>query len=65
MYSENLKHDADFSGDCANGPHLALIDFLNRAARLSLANCYRRADSTGNRAAQVNWLSLSERVRSQ
>jgi hypothetical protein len=27
-----------------------------------LANCYGRADFTGNRAAQVNWLSLSERV---
>jgi hypothetical protein len=27
-----------------------------------LANCHGRADFTGNRAAQVNWLSLSERV---
>ena len=27
-----------------------------------LANCYGRADFTGNRAAQVNWLSLSERI---
>jgi len=30
---------------------------------LWLANCYGRADFTGNRAAQVNWLSLSERTR--
>ena len=30
-----------------------------------LANCYGRADLTGNRAAQVNWLSLSERIRRQ
>jgi hypothetical protein len=30
-----------------------------------LANCYGRADFTGNRAAQVNWLSLSERIRWQ
>jgi putative transposase len=33
--------------------------------RLWLANCYGRADFTGNRAAQVNWLSLSERIRWQ
>ena len=32
---------------------------------LWLANCYGRADFTGNRAAQVNWLSLSERIRWQ
>jgi len=31
--------------------------------RLWLANCYGRGDFTGNRAAQVNWLSLSERIR--
>jgi hypothetical protein len=30
-----------------------------------LANCYVRADFTGNRGAQVNWLSLSERIRWQ
>jgi hypothetical protein len=30
-----------------------------------LANCYGRADFTGNRTAQVNWLSLSERIRWQ
>jgi cytokinin dehydrogenase len=30
---------------------------------LWLANCYGRGDFTGNRAAQVNWLSLSERIR--
>jgi hypothetical protein len=29
----------------------------------SMANCYGRADFTG--AAQVNWLSLSERIRWQ
>jgi hypothetical protein len=34
-------------------------------ASLWLANCYGRADFTGNRAAQVNWLSLSERIRWQ
>jgi hypothetical protein len=28
-----------------------------------LANCYGRADFTGNRAAQVNWRWLSERIR--
>jgi integral membrane sensor domain MASE1 len=32
---------------------------------LWLANCYGRADFTGNRAAQVNWLSLWERIRWQ
>jgi predicted nuclease of predicted toxin-antitoxin system len=32
---------------------------------LWLANCYGRADFTGNRAAQVNWLSLSEPIRWQ
>jgi hypothetical protein len=32
---------------------------------LWLANCYGRADFTGNRAAQVNWLSLLERIRWQ
>ena len=35
------------------------------ALNLWLANCYGRADFTGNRAAQVNWLSLSERIRWQ
>jgi hypothetical protein len=30
-----------------------------------LPNCYGRADFTGNRTAQVNWLSLSERIRWQ
>ena len=35
------------------------------AKKVSLANCYGRADFTGNRAAQVNWLSLSERIRWQ
>jgi cytoskeletal protein CcmA (bactofilin family) len=28
-------------------------------------NCYGRADFTGDRAAQMNWLSLSERIRWQ
>jgi hypothetical protein len=28
-------------------------------------DCYGRADFAGNRAAQVNWLSLSERIRWQ
>ena len=32
---------------------------------LWLANCYGKADFTGNRAAQVNWPSLSERIRWQ
>jgi uncharacterized membrane protein len=40
---------------------LALLALLN----LWLANCCGRADFTGNRAVQVNWLSLSERIRWQ
>jgi len=36
-----------------------MIDRLVRS--LWLANCYGRANFTG--AAQVNWLSLSERIR--
>ena len=32
---------------------------------LWLANCYGRADFAGNHAAQLNWLSLSERIRWQ
>src|SRR5437870_13660835 len=35
----------------------------SRRSQVWLANCYGRGDFTGNRAAQVNWLSLSERIR--
>ena len=43
----------------------ALAAITNAVRSLWLANCYGRADLTGNRAAQVNWLSLSERIRRQ
>ena len=36
-----------------------------RETNLWLANCYGRADFTGNSAAQVNWVSLSQRIRRQ
>ena len=43
-----------------------VLRFLaDRKGGVWLANCYGRADFTGNRAAQVNWLSLSERIRWQ
>jgi hypothetical protein len=63
-----LKH---FTFFC---PSLFMFLGLNRAFTVHLlvdrahwtvwlANCYGRGDFTGNRAAQVNWLSLSERIR--
>jgi hypothetical protein len=47
-----------------SGSDVALLDFLD-PKWVCLANCYGRADFAGNRAAQVNWLSLSERIRWQ
>jgi hypothetical protein len=41
------------------------IERMCQLVGLWLANCYGRADFTGNRASQVNWLSLSERNRWQ
>jgi len=39
------------------------LKLAGQVLSLWLANCYGRGDFTGNRAAQVNWLSLSERIR--
>ena len=44
-------------------PPAAISDW--RYLGVWLANCYGRADFSGNRVAQVNWLSLSERIRWQ
>jgi hypothetical protein len=52
----------------AHGGVCLLVFFVVQACHqtsLWLANCYGRADFPGNRAAQVNWLSLSERIRWQ
>jgi hypothetical protein len=46
-------------------PIVSALCRVNAPSRVWLANCYGRADFTGNRAAQVNWLSLSERIRWQ
>jgi hypothetical protein len=49
----------------AVGPFLKALEALTSEAEVWLANCYGRADFAGNHAAQLNWLSLSERIRWQ